>query len=117
MKLCKFIILLLCIGIFVTNSHARKYEFNGAGGFSIGIYDPELDFLDNKIQAVTRDFDKIEGPIYMWGQFGYAQVSDHWRIGGFGFGGERIIFGTYPDPNNLDVLLPQDVMIGAGGGG
>ena len=39
------------------------------------------------------------------------------RIGGFGFGGEKSISGTYPDPSDSNIRLPQDVSISAGGGG
>jgi|GEM_PF-2926702 len=81
------------------------------------MYAPDLDFLHQKIQEVTHGFDEVESPIFMGGGFGYGQVSDHWRIGGFGFGGEKTISGTYPHPDDLNIRLPQDVTIGVGGGG
>lgn len=117
LKMFKVLALMLCISMLSQNLFARNYEFSGAGGFTVGFYNPDLDFLHNKIQSVTPGFDKIEGPIITWGGGGYGLVSEHWRIGGYGFGGEKSISGTFTDPNNEGAYLPQDVVISFGGGG
>ena len=63
MKLNRNILLFMYIGMFSQYLYGGSYAFSGAGGFSVGFYNPDLDFLDSKIQIVTSDFDKIEGPL------------------------------------------------------
>jgi len=120
MKTLQTVFIVLIITLIAASVQARSFEFNGGGGFMINFYNPDIGFLHDKIQSVTPGFDKIEGPLLLWGGLGYGQVSDHWRIGGFGFGGAKEISGTFPyrpDGADTDILRPQDVELAIGGGG
>ncbi len=100
--------------ISTLSTQAGDREFSGYGGFHISFYSPDLKFLDDKLQEVTPGFEEVKGPITLWGGGGCGQVSSHWRIGGYGFGGGVGVSGSFQDNGQS---VPQDATVGLGGGG
>lgn len=107
------LLLVLLVG---SPASAEKYHFNGGGGFHLGMHSPDLDFLDKQLQRYTPGFKKVEGPLIYFGGFGFGEVADNIRIGGYGFGGGTSISGTVVKPGD-NSRHRQDVTIGLGGGG
>lgn len=112
MKRLNFILIVL-LAMFVNTDRASAYHFSGGGGFSIGIHNPDLGFLDKEFQRFTPGYKKVEGPLFYYGGFGYGEVKDGFRIGGYGFGGGTTISGTIPNSDRIR----QDVSINIAAGG
>jgi hypothetical protein len=108
-------LVLLSLTLCVAPARADKYHFSGGGGFSIEFGNPKLDFLDDQIQRFTPGFKKIDGPLTFWGGFGYGEVDDNFRLGGYGFGGLFTASGTIPGATGPSIR--QDVNISLAGGG
>ncbi len=98
--------------VLASSVRAERYHFSG-GGFSFGIHNVDLGFLDNEFQRFTPGFKKIEGHLMLFGGFGYGEVDDGIRIGGYGFGGGTTISGIIPNSNQIR----QDVSIEVSAGG
>lgn len=92
---------------------AEQYHFSGGGGFGIGVHNPDLGFLDKELKISTPGFKKVGGPLLYFGGFGYGEVKDGFRIGGYGFGGGTTVSGIIPNSDRIR----QDVAITVGAGG
>lgn len=110
-------IVLLTISIFILADNASARSFQGAGGFYLSFYSPDLKFLDDEVQSVTPGFKPIEGYVTTWGGLGYGMVKDRVRLGGYGFGGTKLFSGTAINPSDPTQRFAQDVIFNYGGGG
>ena len=75
------IISLLCLSL----SAAWAGGFDAAGGFSIALYQPDFDPINQSLQSLGMpEFDQ---PMVLYGGQGFAYVNRRLAIGGAGFGG------------------------------
>lgn len=102
--------------VLMTATPAHSIQFHGAGGFSISFYNPNVDFLKERLAEVSPGFNLSDNPVLSWGGFGYATISDNIRIGGFGFGGVKTSTSSFYSAS-ADRRVPQDVVFEFGGGG
>lgn len=64
---------------------AAEVGFQGAGGFSIAVYQPDLGPVNTELKALgVPEFTRT---MILYGGQGFAHVSYHLRVGGMGFGG------------------------------
>lgn len=77
-------------------------------------FSPNLDFVDAQVRRFTPGYKSADNPLTLFGGFGYGQVADHFKVGGYGFGGDNSVTGSFLDANKNHIR--QDVAVRFGGG-
>ena len=91
-----------------------EFSFSGAGGPMLAFTTMDMGFINDRLALVTHGYKEMDGPVVLWGGFGYGEVADRFKFGGFGFGGANEETGTFL---HQGTRVRQDVSLSLGGGG
>lgn len=76
-------VIIAVLGLAVSSAWAGG--FNGAGGFSVALYQPDFGPINASLQSIGMP--ELDKPMVIYGGQGFAYVNSRLAIGGAGFGG------------------------------